>query len=134
MMRGHGFQDAAQQGAGFQRAMIGNRKVMRPANGGRQADVGTFLSCALITQHPQREDEVGSTDRSDGFPGFARPDGMTGLPVAAGCGMLKADKRTRWPRSSRHRSDAWFVRRAHELHQHVGGDDQRAADEQLAGE
>jgi hypothetical protein len=46
-MRCYGFRDAAEQGAGFQRAMIGNRKVVRPFNGGRQANVGAVLLCAL---------------------------------------------------------------------------------------
>jgi hypothetical protein len=36
--------------------------VMRPTNGGRQADVGAVLPRALITQHPQRADEIGSVD------------------------------------------------------------------------
>ena len=62
VVRGNRFQDAAQQGAGFQWAMIENRKVMSPANGGRQADVGTVLSGGLITQRPQRADEIGRVD------------------------------------------------------------------------
>lgn len=43
MMCGNGFQDAAHQSAGFERAMIGNGDVKRSVNRSRQADMGTFL-------------------------------------------------------------------------------------------
>jgi hypothetical protein len=48
VVRGYGLQDTARQGAGFQRAMIGNRNVVPPANCGRQSNMGAVLSCALI--------------------------------------------------------------------------------------
>ena len=58
-MRGHGFQDAAQQGADFQWAMVGNGDVVSPSDGGREADVGALLPCLLVTEHPQGADEIG---------------------------------------------------------------------------
>jgi len=62
VMGGHGFQDTAQQGAGFQRAMIWNRDMVRPTHGGCQADVRALLPHAVVSEPSQSAGEVGRVD------------------------------------------------------------------------
>src|SRR4051794_19768935 len=67
VVRGHRFQDTTQEGAGFQRSMIWNGDVVRAADGGGEADVGTILAHALIAEHAQGADEVGGAEVARDF-------------------------------------------------------------------
>ena len=44
----HGFQDSAEQSAGFQRTMVWNRHMMRSVQRGGHTDVGAVLSHRLV--------------------------------------------------------------------------------------
>lgn len=80
VVSGHGFQDAAEQRAGFQRAMIRDRQMMGPAQRGCQSDVGAVLSHRLVAEHPQGADEFGRAD------------------IAGDFHTAKASSRTKWRR------------------------------------
>ena len=55
---GHRFEHAAEQGSGFQRAVVWNRDVVHAVDTGRKPDVGAILPYAFVTEHPQGADEV----------------------------------------------------------------------------
>ena len=44
----HGFQDTAEQSAGFERTMVWNRHMMRSVQRGGHTDVGAVLSHRLV--------------------------------------------------------------------------------------
>lgn len=64
---GDGFRNATEQGAGFQRAMIRNRHVVRSIKRGCQTDVGAVLSRRFVAKHPQSSDEFGCANVAGDF-------------------------------------------------------------------